>query len=135
MPIGGTKESEQEKALRRVIREYQKKIHLAPRVCCIGFADEAYQAAARFFQEGKLPDALIAINDVTAISCISAANDLGIRIPEKLSVIGFDNMPGTQYLHSETDNRRFCIRDMVRNLVRNAASAHRRPKDTGSAAS
>lgn len=37
------------------------------------------------------PSAIFASNDVTAIGVFEAARELGIRIPEELSVIGFDD--------------------------------------------
>ena len=39
------------------------------------------------------PTALFAANDVSAIAAIAAATDLGLRVPEDLSVVGFDNIP------------------------------------------
>jgi LacI family transcriptional regulator len=39
------------------------------------------------------PTALFAANDVMALAAIEVANDLGIRVPDELSVVGFDNIP------------------------------------------
>lgn len=39
------------------------------------------------------PTAVFAANDLTAIRTIEIAHELGLRIPEDLSVIGFDNVP------------------------------------------
>ena len=39
------------------------------------------------------PSALLADNDTIAIGCIKALRDSGYRIPEDISVIGFDNNP------------------------------------------
>lgn len=39
------------------------------------------------------PDALFCANDSMALGAIDAAKSLGIRIPDDLSVIGFDNIP------------------------------------------
>jgi LacI family transcriptional regulator len=39
------------------------------------------------------PTALFAANDTSAIAAITVAHDLGLRIPEDLSVVGFDNIP------------------------------------------
>lgn len=47
---------------------------------------------------GERPTALIAMNDLTAIGAIRAANERGIRVPEDLSVIGIDNIPLGEYL-------------------------------------
>jgi LacI family transcriptional regulator len=45
------------------------------------------------------PTALIAMNDLSAIGAIRAAYDLGLRVPEDLSVIGVDNIPLGEHLH------------------------------------
>lgn len=52
----------------------------------------AYRSMHRFLQEGnKLPDALFAANDLSALGCIQALKEYGIRVPEDISVIGCDD--------------------------------------------
>jgi len=41
----------------------------------------------------QLPDAVMAINDITAIGIMDALSQQGIKIPRDLSIIGFDNIP------------------------------------------
>lgn len=48
---------------------------------------------------GKLPTAIIAMNDQEAIKIISYLRGMGRRIPEDMSIIGFDNYP---YLEHES---------------------------------
>ena len=48
------------------------------------------------------PTAIFAYSDTQAIGVIEAALDLGIKIPEDLSVIGFDNIEAAEYLHITT---------------------------------
>jgi len=47
----------------------------------------------------KRPTGLIAMNDLSAIAAIRAANDRGLQVPEDLSVIGVDHIPLGDYLH------------------------------------
>jgi LacI family transcriptional regulator len=44
------------------------------------------------------PSAIFAANDQSAIGVFQAAEELGLRIPEDLSVIGFDNISDAKYL-------------------------------------
>jgi len=45
------------------------------------------------------PSAVFASNDVMAMGVIEAARDRGLRVPEDLSVIGFDNIPQSAMMH------------------------------------
>lgn len=47
----------------------------------------------RMIGEGSCPRAVFAQNDVTAFSVIQGAQACGIRVPEDLAVIGFDDIP------------------------------------------
>lgn len=60
--------------------------------------EDGYQAAMRLLKRTQRPTAIIAVNDLLAISTIRAAGDLGLRVPDDLSVVGFDNIPMTDYL-------------------------------------
>ena len=43
-------------------------------------------------QEGNLPTAVIAANDLTAIGAISQFESAGLNVPEDISIIGFDDI-------------------------------------------
>ena len=52
----------------------------------------AYRSMHRFLQEGhRLPDAVFAANDLSALGCMEALKEYNIRIPEDISVIGCDD--------------------------------------------
>jgi LacI family transcriptional regulator len=59
------------------------------------FRPESAEDAARqlLASAGNRPTAIFAANDVSALATISVARSLGLRVPEDLSVIGFDNVP------------------------------------------
>jgi len=40
----------------------------------------------------------VAINDVMAIATLRAAADCGMRVPEDISIVGFDDIPEASYL-------------------------------------
>lgn len=47
----------------------------------------------------KPPTAIVAMNDVMAAGCYATASRMGLRIPEDLSVVGFDNQLFASYLY------------------------------------
>ena len=53
------------------------------------------QTAAELFassQNGERPTAVLAANDMMALGCIRAARERGLRVPEDVSIVGFDNI-------------------------------------------
>jgi LacI family transcriptional regulator len=55
--------------------------------------DIARHAAHRLLAMPERPTAIFAANDLSAITAMQAAADLGIRVPDDLSLVGFDNVP------------------------------------------
>jgi len=47
----------------------------------------------RLIDKGKLPTAIFSSNDDMAITAIELFNEKNIRVPEDISIIGFDNIP------------------------------------------
>lgn len=54
--------------------------------------EAAYQAMDAWLKEGQRPQAVFAMSDTTAIGAIRALNDHGLRVPEDVSVIGYDGV-------------------------------------------
>lgn len=60
--------------------------------------DQTYHGAyndmkAILTQKPRLPSALICCNDIIASGCLKAFSEMNIRVPEDISVVGFDNLP------------------------------------------
>ncbi|CAH1604764.1 substrate-binding domain-containing protein [Vibrio jasicida] len=51
-----------------------------------------YQAFKKMAERGSLPSSIFVSNDMMAMGAINAANELGIKIPEQLSIIGYDDI-------------------------------------------
>ena len=59
-------------------------------------------AARQLLSLPDRPTAVFAANDQSAIGAFEAAKELGLRIPEDLSVIGFDNITEANYINLTT---------------------------------
>ena len=59
---------------------------------------DGYAAAQALLRTGRQYTALFAASDVMAIGAIRALWDAGLRVPEDVSVIGFDGLPLGSYL-------------------------------------
>lgn len=54
------------------------------------------QAFHAVWEAGARPSAVLAMSDIIALGVLDAARDLGIRVPEDLSVVGFDDIPAAR---------------------------------------
>ncbi len=60
--------------------------------------DTGYDLTKKFIKEnGKIVTAIFAFNDILAFGVISALNDLGVSVPDEISVAGFDNTYISKY--------------------------------------
>lgn len=57
--------------------------------------DGAVVGARKLLSLPEPPTAIMAANDETAFAVLEVAQDLGIRVPEDLSLVGFDNTPAS----------------------------------------
>ncbi len=57
-----------------------------------------YQGATQLLSEGRRFTALLAASDMMAIGAIRALNDAGLRVPEDVSVMGYDGLTLGEYL-------------------------------------
>lgn len=52
----------------------------------------SYEKALDLFASGPAPDAIFAFSDITALKIMEAAEERGVRIPEDVSLLGYDNI-------------------------------------------
>lgn len=57
------------------------------------------EATRRLLTRAEPPTAIVYANDLMAMAGLATAQDLGFRVPEHLSVTGFDNAELTGYVH------------------------------------
>lgn len=52
----------------------------------------------KLFDKGTIPDAVIAIDDLLAFGVIAAIREKGLRVPDDITVAGFNNAPLSEYM-------------------------------------
>lgn len=60
--------------------------------------EEGYATARELLATGERFTALFAFNDISAIGAVRAFRDAGLRVPEDVSVVGFDDIQAAAYL-------------------------------------
>ncbi len=59
----------------------------------------AYEGVLQYLKKKpQLPTALVSANDLIASACLKAFKETGIRVPDDISIIGFDNLPMCEML-------------------------------------
>lgn len=59
---------------------------------------EGYRMAGSLLNQKPLPDALICANNYIALGCVDAIREQGLRIPQDIGVMTFDNYPFSQII-------------------------------------
>ena len=60
--------------------------------------EEGRKGLCYFLEHNHPPTAIICGNDVLAIGALSAAKSMSIKVPDELSITGFDNLPITEFV-------------------------------------
>ena len=87
------------------------------RIVSAPVSEEGGRAAFAALAEDGLPTAVIAMSDVVAIGVMNAASDAGMRLPDELSVVGFDDIPAAAW----TTPRLTTVHQPIRDKGRRAA--------------
>lgn len=74
--------------------------------------DEARDLAVGFLSHGDRPTAIFAASDMMAIGVYDAARHLGLRVPDDLSVVGFDDIPEAAWATPQLTTVRQPIQEM-----------------------
>jgi len=64
------------------------------------------------------PTAVVCTTDLLAIGVLHSAAEKGLRIPQDISVTGFDDLPVSEHLVPALTTLRMPIRDMAERAVR-----------------
>jgi len=79
--------------------------------------DEGRRAALALLQAGPRPTGVLAMSDELALGVLAAARELELRVPEDLSVVGWDDLPSasglTTIAQSLHEQGRMCARLLI----------------------
>jgi LacI family transcriptional regulator len=68
-----------------------------------GFTEETgFEAIYKYDKMGRFPDALFCANDTQALGALHALSKLGIRVPDDIAIMGYDNIKLSRYLDLTT---------------------------------
>jgi LacI family transcriptional regulator len=91
----------------------------------------SYQSGAdgfnRILRGASMPTAIFCANDETAFGALDAATQAGLKVPEDLSVVGFDDVPLAQHSHPPLTT----VRQPVDEIARVATASLLDNIDTG----
>lgn len=65
-----------------------------------GFDEQqAYEIVSEWIESGRQMDAVFAADDKSAVGCIQAIQDIGLRVPADIAVVGFDDDYRAAYIN------------------------------------
>lgn len=112
----------------RALNRHGLSLDDAMQVCKFDFA-EAYRSMVQLLRSHELT-AVFAMSDVMAIGAVSALRDRGYRVPEDISVFGFDGLPVGEFYYPKLTTIRqqseiICQRgvEILLNAIENNAPA------------
>lgn len=71
-----------------------------------------YQMTGSLLNQKPLPDAIICANNYIALGCVDAIREQGLKIPQDIGVITFDNYPFSQIIEPQLTVVDINVRDM-----------------------
>jgi DNA-binding LacI/PurR family transcriptional regulator len=87
--------------------------------------EEGYAAARTLLARDQRPTAIFASNDLQALGVYQAAREAGVRIPEDLSVVGFDDLPIAAWVDPPLTTVRQPLTEMAAAATEIALALHR----------
>ncbi len=101
--IGGPRHSQvlqdRVNGVQQAFRDFGTKF--TPDLLILGTSPEfevGYESALKLMQRPQPPTAIFALTDVIAVGVLHAAAELNLKLPEALSVMGFDDIPLANYV-------------------------------------
>ena len=78
---------------------------------------DGYKAASQLLEGGNRYSAIFAMSDVMAIGAIRALHDNGLRVPEDISVMGFDDLIISRYMVPQLATVRQSVEELANRSI------------------
>lgn len=108
--------SDREKGFRDALSNFKIKINeklivVGDTTKHAGFTEEAgFEAIYKFDKMGIFPDALFCSNDTQALGALHALSKIGMKVPDDIAIMGYDNIKLSKYLDLTTiDQKMYTI--------------------------
>lgn len=87
-----------------------------------------YECANKLLNMKARPTAIFALNDAMALGVYRAAEELGLSIPQDLSIVGFDDIPEANYIRPQLTTVRQPQREIGQTATRLLVEIIEKPK-------
>lgn len=98
------------------------KLHACQASCLVlsgDFSEASGHAAGCWIASAQdRPDAVFAANDMMALGCLFALAQAGLRIPDDVALVGFDDIPLARYVHPALTTMRVNIAELGASSMR-----------------
>ena len=90
-----------------------------PQLVCEGdfMQPQGYHCAQKLLSLPEPPTAIFSSNDMMAFGVMEAARERGLRLPEDLSIVGFDDIPQASHVHPALTTIRQPLEEMGRSAA------------------
>lgn len=91
---------------------------------CVWWPEAAYEEVSRFLRLGRLPSALVCMNDRVAFGVYQALQEAGVGIPDEVSVLSFDDSELASWLRPQLTSIALPHHELGRRAVELLLSEH-----------
>lgn len=121
--------AERARGFRDMLREAGRSIHA--QVHGNFNYQDGYQAGMTLLSSVDRPDAVFCCNDIMALAVIDAARQCGVRIPDDVAIVGFDDIPMANWNSYRLTTMRQPVERMVQEALNLIDDPTIKPSDEG----
>ena len=107
-PVKTSSSTERERGFKDALKNYKMKIDknmfiTGDTTKHAGYTEECgFEAIYKYDAMGKFPEAVFCTNDTQALGALHALSKLGMKVPEDIAMMGYDNIKLSKYLDLTT---------------------------------